>query len=84
MVSRLALDQLRSARAAIHGLLGRFSLEAGVRTVEANGGPAAVFSLGGQPQLMAIEVRDGKIAAIFGVLNPDKLTGLATAPGGME
>jgi RNA polymerase sigma-70 factor, ECF subfamily len=68
----------------IHGLLGRFSLEPGVRTVEANGQPAAVFSLGGQPQLMALEVRDGKIAAIFGVLNPDKLTRLAPEPAGLE
>lgn len=68
----------------IQGLLHRFTLEPGVRTLEANGQPAAVFSLGGQRQLMALEVRDGKIAAIFGVLNPDKLTHLDPQSAGLE
>ncbi|GAA4228097.1 DNA-directed RNA polymerase specialized sigma24 family protein [Streptosporangium album] len=56
VVSRLALDQLRSAWV----------------TREANGGPALWSVIGGQEQLVTFDIRDGRIHGIFGVLNPGK------------
>ncbi len=41
---------------------------------EANGRPALLTKVAGNDQLIAIEIRDGKIGGILGVLNPDKLT----------
>jgi len=55
------------------GLLDRFPLGE-LRVVEANGHPAALLTLGGQRQLAALGVRDGRIQEIYAVLNPDKLT----------
>jgi RNA polymerase sigma-70 factor (ECF subfamily) len=55
------------------GLLDRFPLGE-LRVVEANGHPAALLTLGGQRQLVALGVRDGRIQEIYAVLNPDKLT----------
>lgn len=46
---------------------------ADVRSVEANGGPATLLRVGDQDELLTIGVHDGKISAVFGVLNPDKL-----------
>jgi RNA polymerase sigma-70 factor (ECF subfamily) len=56
----------------VAGLLDRFPLGE-LRLVEANGHPAALLSMGGQRQLVAIGVRDGRIHEIYAVLNPDKL-----------
>jgi RNA polymerase sigma-70 factor (ECF subfamily) len=44
-----------------------------IRTTQANGDPAVWTVIGGQEQLVTLDVRDGRIHAIFGVLNPDKL-----------
>jgi RNA polymerase sigma-70 factor (ECF subfamily) len=57
----------------VAGLLERYRLGERIRLVEANGDIAAVFDLGGQEQLVAVGVRDGRIAEIFAVLNPEKL-----------
>jgi RNA polymerase sigma-70 factor (ECF subfamily) len=46
---------------------------------EANGEPAIWTVIGGQRQLVAFDVRAGRIHAIYGVLNPDKLTHVAAA-----
>jgi RNA polymerase sigma-70 factor (ECF subfamily) len=32
------------------------------------------MAMGGQQQLVAFDIRDGRIHNIFGVLNPDKLS----------
>ena len=44
-----------------------------VRRVEVNGRPAALLRFGEQFLVLSVEVRDGKIAEIHSVLNPDKL-----------
>lgn len=55
------------------GLLARHGdLEATLG--EANGGPAVWMRMGPREQLVTVEVRQGRIAALYGVLNPDKLT----------
>ncbi|WP_040693044.1 RNA polymerase sigma-70 factor [Nocardia vinacea] len=45
-----------------------------VRVVESNGAPAIWMTMGGQQQLVAFDIRDGRIHNIFGILNPDKLS----------
>ncbi|MGI5269842.1 RNA polymerase sigma-70 factor [Nonomuraea sp. CA-218870] len=40
----------------------------------ANGQPVLWSVLGRHPQLLALDVRDGRIQTVYGVLNPDKLT----------
>ena len=55
------------------GLVRRFDVGE-VRVVEANGRAAAVFSIGRQTELLTIEVHDHAIHAIYGIVNPDKLT----------
>ncbi|MFG1943418.1 RNA polymerase sigma factor SigJ [Nonomuraea sp. NPDC048826] len=40
----------------------------------ANGQPVLWSRLGEHPQLLALDVRDGRIHTLYGVLNPDKLT----------
>jgi RNA polymerase sigma-70 factor (ECF subfamily) len=56
----------------ITGLRERFTTVSDVRFVEINGQPAAYLRMGGQEQVIGISVRDGRIAEIFAVLNPDK------------
>lgn len=58
--------------AFIAGLVSRYPIEE-VRVAEANGEPAVWTVLGGQEQLVTLDVRDGRVRAIYGVLNPDKL-----------
>jgi RNA polymerase sigma-70 factor (ECF subfamily) len=55
------------------GLVRRFEV-GDVRLVEANGRAAAVFSIGRLDELLTIEVHDHAIHAVYGILNPDKLT----------
>ncbi len=55
------------------GLVRRFDVGE-VRLVEANGRAAAVFSIGRHTELLTIEVHDHAIHAIYGIVNPDKLT----------
>jgi RNA polymerase sigma-70 factor, ECF subfamily len=52
----------------------RFGPSPYVRILQVNGEPAAQLSIDGQDSLVALEVRDGKIASILAVLNPDKLS----------
>ncbi|HEY3506580.1 MAG TPA: RNA polymerase sigma-70 factor [Actinocatenispora sp.] len=58
--------------AFVAGLVSRYEI-ADIRVTEANGGPAAWTVMGGREQLVTLGVRDGRIHAIYGVLNPDKL-----------
>lgn len=80
VVSRLALDQLRSARATREIYVGPWLPEPAltdgggdVGRVEANGQPAAVLRVGDLRQVLAVDVRDGRIRAVYGIANPDKL-----------
>ncbi|GIH18766.1 RNA polymerase sigma factor SigJ [Rugosimonospora africana] len=56
----------------IAGLRARFDAATDVRFVEVNGQPAAYLRMGDQEQVVGIGVREGRIAEIFAVLNPDK------------
>jgi RNA polymerase sigma-70 factor (ECF subfamily) len=44
------------------------------RMTEANGEPAIWTVIGGQQQLVTLDIRGGRIHAIYGILNPDKLS----------
>ncbi|WP_433681000.1 RNA polymerase sigma-70 factor [Nocardia sp. CA-119907] len=44
-----------------------------VRTIEVNGEPAVVTRRGEHEQVLAIDIRDGRIHALYGILNPEKL-----------
>ncbi|MFI6294073.1 RNA polymerase sigma-70 factor [Nonomuraea sp. NPDC050790] len=57
----------------LHGITSRY-LFGEMRLAESNGHPALLTTVGGADQLVMLEIRDGKIATVFGVLNPDKLT----------
>jgi hypothetical protein len=56
----------------VTGLVSRYSFGE-VRVIEANGEPAIWMTLGDQDQLVTLDVRDGRVHQIFGILNPDKL-----------
>jgi RNA polymerase sigma-70 factor (ECF subfamily) len=58
----------------MRGLLRRFPLAPDIQIIEANGLPAAMLAFGEQPELVTIEVRDQRIRAIYGIINPDKLS----------
>ncbi|NJP94445.1 RNA polymerase sigma-70 factor [Nonomuraea sp. FMUSA5-5] len=58
--------------AFLRGLVARYDFR-GVRMLEVNGLPAAMTEVGGHRQLVMLDIRDGRISAIYGVLNPDKL-----------
>ncbi|HEX6499155.1 MAG TPA: RNA polymerase sigma-70 factor [Micromonosporaceae bacterium] len=63
------------------GLLSRYPIEE-IQMAEVNGGPAAWIVADGQSNLVTLAVRDGKITAVYGVLNPDKLARIgATSVG---
>jgi RNA polymerase sigma-70 factor, ECF subfamily len=74
--------------AFLRGLRRRAAPVADVQILQVNGQPAARLSIDGQEALTTLEVRDGKIAEILTVLNPDKLSylrrqsGAAAAGGG--
>jgi RNA polymerase sigma-70 factor (ECF subfamily) len=57
----------------IHGLVRRYPIGQQVRIVEVNGMPAAWMSIGTTTEVVAIDVEDHRITAIYGVVNPDKL-----------
>ncbi|GAA1861636.1 RNA polymerase sigma factor SigJ [Asanoa iriomotensis] len=63
--------------AFVAGLLSRYPMEQAT-LVEANGGAAIWSVIGGQRQLVAFDIRADRIHAIYGVLNPDKLTRFTT------
>jgi RNA polymerase sigma-70 factor (ECF subfamily) len=56
----------------IGGLTRRFGIGAAT-IVDVNGAPAVRVDVGRQTQILAVQVENGRIAAIYGVLNPDKL-----------
>lgn len=74
--------KVRAARRPIRGadaivrfaadLHARFAI-GDVRDVEVNGQPAAVLRVGDLRQVLAVDVRDGRIRAVYGIANPDKL-----------
>jgi RNA polymerase sigma-70 factor, ECF subfamily len=55
------------------GLARRFPIGE-PHVIEANGLPAAVLTIGRQRELLAIDVREGQIRAIYNIINPDKLS----------
>ncbi|MFI7633606.1 RNA polymerase sigma-70 factor [Nonomuraea sp. NPDC049400] len=64
--------------AFVAGLMSRYPLEE-AHLIEANGEPAIWTVIGGQRQLVTFGIRDGRIHEIFGILNPDKLSGVGPA-----
>ncbi|MEU1389011.1 MULTISPECIES: RNA polymerase sigma-70 factor [unclassified Nonomuraea] len=73
---RAALRPIQGRRKVsgfIGGLLARYDFSR-ARLVEANGRPALWTHVAGTDQLIALDVRDGRIQGLYGVLNPDKLT----------
>jgi RNA polymerase sigma-70 factor (ECF subfamily) len=68
----------RNVLAFVTGLMSRYPLEE-ARLTEANGEPAIWTIIGGQRQLVTFDIRDGRIHAIFGILNPDKLSSVTLA-----
>jgi RNA polymerase sigma-70 factor (ECF subfamily) len=56
----------------VAGLTQRFGLGP-ASLVDVNGAPAMRVNVGRQMQLLAIQTDGGRISAIYGVLNPDKL-----------
>ena len=62
------------------GLAQRYPI-APPRLVEANGETGMRIAVDGTEQYVAVVARDGRIAAIYAVLNPDKLTRLGAPDG---
>jgi RNA polymerase sigma-70 factor (ECF subfamily) len=69
--------------AFVLGLSRQYPLGA-VSFVEINGQVGAAGRMGEALQVLALDIREGQIASIFAVLNPDKLTRLGRAEGGQE
>ncbi|MGW6501836.1 RNA polymerase sigma-70 factor [Nonomuraea angiospora] len=63
----------RKVVAFLNGLLSRYDF-ATSRLIEVNGQPALWTRVAGHRQVVLIDVRDGVITRIYGLLNPDKLT----------
>lgn len=59
--------------AFVAGLMSRYPIEE-VRLTDANGAPAVWTVIGDQEQLVTLDIHGGRIHAIYGILNPDKLT----------
>lgn len=66
--------------AFVAGLMTRYPIDE-IRLAEANGEPAVWTVVGGQGQLVTIDVRDGLIHAVYGILNPDKLSHIRPVQG---
>lgn len=78
---RAALNPIsgrRKAVAFLTGLLHRYFFGE-MRLTEANGEPMLMTKVAGHDQLVAIDIRDGRISAVYGVLNPDKLSRVRVA-----
>jgi RNA polymerase sigma-70 factor (ECF subfamily) len=58
--------------AFVAGLMTRYPIQE-VQPAQANGEPAVWAVLDGQEHLVTLDVRAGRIHAIYGILNPDKL-----------
>jgi RNA polymerase sigma-70 factor (ECF subfamily) len=69
------------AQASVHGLRKLLSLNVQQRFVEINGQPGILSYQDGRPQsVFTVEVRDGRIEAIYIVTNPEKLSRLPPPP----
>lgn len=66
--------------AFVAGLMSRYPMQE-ARLTQANGEPAIWTEIDGQRQLVTFDIREGRIHAIFGILNPDKLTRYAQGAG---
>lgn len=64
--------------AFVLGLLERFRMDGAVLT-EANGQPAMLLTVDGRRQVCLLDVRDGRVGAVYTVLNPDKLSRFVAA-----
>ncbi len=79
---RAALRPVTGRAKVLHfvaGLMSRYPIGA-AGLVTANGEPAIWTVLGEQRQLITVDLRDGRIHAIYAVLNPDKLRHLPQWP----
>ena len=79
------VEEALAARVPIRGaavvakLMARMNQVAGVleiTTVWLNGGPAARIDMDGDPTVVSLVVRDGRVSRIYAIRNPDKLTRL--------
>jgi RNA polymerase sigma-70 factor (ECF subfamily) len=70
--ARRPITGKRHVLAFLTGLLSSYGLGP-ARLTEANGEPALWTGMAGQEQLVTFDIRDGRIVAIYGMLNPDKL-----------
>jgi RNA polymerase sigma-70 factor (ECF subfamily) len=60
------------ALAFVAGLLASYPIEE-IRPAEANGQPAVWTVLDGAEQLVTLDIQNGRIHAVYAILNPDKL-----------
>jgi RNA polymerase sigma-70 factor, ECF subfamily len=65
--------------AFVMGLAGRYSIQGG-RILEVNGEMALWIEVDGGSQLVTAGTRDGRIHAIYAILNPDKLKHVTLPP----
>jgi RNA polymerase sigma-70 factor (ECF subfamily) len=63
----------RKVLAFLAGLAARYQFT-DPRLVDVNGEQAIWLRVGDRPQLVVLEFRDGLVSAVYGVLNPDKLS----------
>ena len=78
--TRAALHPIRGRGkviAFVLGLLRQYPL-ADVSFVDVNGQVGVSATMGEVPSLVALDVHHGRVASIFAVLNPDKLSRVAT------
>ena len=65
----------------VQGLLKKLPGELGGYSIEVNGGPGAIVTLGGHPHtVVAIEPDGDRISTVYYMLNPDKLPVFADIP----
>ena len=77
-----ALRPVHSRENVSRGVLGSFSKAPpdSVRMVEVNGQPAIVATRGGEPRgVLLLDVKAGKVQALYAVVNPDKLRSVTTS-----
>ena len=77
-----ALRPVHSRENVSRGVLGSFSKAPpdSVRMEEVNGQPAIVATRGGEPRgVLLLDVKAGKVQALYAVVNPDKLRNVTTS-----
>ncbi|TME95537.1 MAG: RNA polymerase sigma-70 factor [Chloroflexi bacterium] len=77
-----ALRPVHSREKVSRGVLGSFSKAQpdSVRMEEVNGQPAIVATRGGEPRgVLLLDVKAGKVQALYAVVNPDKLRSVTTS-----